>query len=73
MAPAVRARVGRGFRRSLTYTRARVRAQVEEIEDKQKELEAVVNPIFSKLYAGGGGRAGAASEDEDLTMERDEL
>jgi hypothetical protein len=46
---------------------------VEEIEDKQKELEAVVNPIFSKLYAAGGGRAGAASDDEDLTMDRDDL
>jgi hypothetical protein len=27
--------------------------QVEAFEDKQKELEGIVNPIFAKLYAGG--------------------
>ncbi len=41
---------------------------MEEIEERQRELEAVVNPIFSKLYSAGGGKA---AEDEDLTMERD--
>ena len=27
-------------------------------EDKQKELEAVVNPIMTKLYGGAGGAGG---------------
>lgn len=28
--------------------------QVDSYEEKQKELESIVNPIFAKLYAGGG-------------------
>jgi len=30
----------------------------EEYEDKQKELEAIANPIMQKLYAGAGGAPG---------------
>merc|ERR1712057_86391 len=29
-------------------------AEKEEYEEKQKEFEKLVNPIFSKLYQGGG-------------------
>ena len=32
--------------------------QVEEFEHAQKELEAVCNPIISKMYAAGGGAGG---------------
>eukprot|EP00245_Coleochaete_scutata_P002682 TRINITY_DN1364_c0_g1_i3.p1 TRINITY_DN1364_c0_g1~~TRINITY_DN1364_c0_g1_i3.p1 ORF type:complete len:651 (-),score=190.77 TRINITY_DN1364_c0_g1_i3:299-2251(-) len=30
-------------------------AEVEEFEDKQKELEGICNPIISRLYQSGGG------------------
>merc|ERR1712179_779052 len=30
-------------------------AEVEEFNDKQKEIEAVCNPIITKLYQGAGG------------------
>merc|ERR1711962_1427375 len=30
-------------------------AEVEEFNDKQKEIEAVRNPIITKLYQGAGG------------------
>ena len=33
-------------------------AESEEFEDKKKELEAVANPIMTKLYAGAGGEGG---------------
>merc|ERR1712231_33627 len=33
-------------------------AEVEEFADKQKEVEAVCNPIVTKLYAAGGGAPG---------------
>ena len=33
-------------------------ASKEEYEEKQKELEAVANPIMQKLYAGAGGAPG---------------
>ena len=39
-------------------------AEEEEFKDKQKEVEAVCNPIITKLYQGGappaGGMPGAA-------------
>merc|ERR1719354_1110916 len=33
-------------------------AEVEEFNDKQKEVEAVYNPIITKLYQAGGGAPG---------------
>jgi len=33
-------------------------AEVEEFSDKQKEVEAVCNPIITKLYQAGGGAPG---------------
>ncbi|XP_034700089.1 heat shock 70 kDa protein [Vitis riparia] len=32
-------------------------AEVEELEDKLKELEGICNPIIAKMYQGGGGDA----------------
>ena len=37
-------------------------AEVDEFEDKMKELESICNPIISKMYQGAGGAAGM---DED--------
>ena len=33
-------------------------AEVEEFQDKQKEVEGVCNPIITKLYAAAGGAGG---------------
>merc|ERR1712055_693336 len=33
-------------------------AEVEEFNDKQKEVEGVCNPIITKLYQGAGGMPG---------------
>ncbi|CAI9098785.1 OLC1v1035492C1 [Oldenlandia corymbosa var. corymbosa] len=38
-------------------------AEVDELEDKLKELENVCNPIISQMYQGGGGSSGM---DEDV-------
>mmetsp|Transcript_20689 Transcript_20689/g.29096 ORF Transcript_20689/g.29096 Transcript_20689/m.29096 type:complete len:646 (+) Transcript_20689:99-2036(+) len=35
-------------------------AEVEEFEEQKKELEAVANPIMTKLYGGGGNPAASA-------------
>merc|ERR1711920_819455 len=42
-------------------------ADVEEFEEKQKELEGIANPIMSKIYknGGGGGGGGDGEDDED--------
>jgi len=46
-------------------------AEKEEYEEKQKEVEKIVNPIFTKLYQEGGeGGASAADDDEE---DHDEL
>jgi len=35
-------------------------AEIEEFEDKLKELEGLCNPIMQKMYAAGGGAEGGA-------------
>merc|ERR1712061_529494 len=34
-------------------------AEIDEFEDKKKELEAVANPIMTKMYQGGAAAPGA--------------
>merc|ERR1712224_11622 len=41
-------------------------AEVEEFEEKQKELEGIANPIMSKIYQGEGGEGGFDDDDEDF-------
>merc|ERR1712054_436886 len=47
-------------------------AEVEEFEEKQKELEGIANPIMSKVYQQGGGAGGDEDfddEDEDFDFD----
>merc|ERR1712072_1578663 len=37
----------------------------EKLEEKQKELEGIANPIMSKIYQQGGGGEGGDDFDED--------
>jgi len=46
-------------------------SEKDDFEEKQKEVEKVVNPIMSKLYA-AGGEGGAGGEDEEMP-DHDEL
>jgi heat shock protein 5 len=49
-------------------------AEKDEYAEKQKELEAVANPIMTKLYqAGGGGAGGAGGGDDDDIPDHDDL
>ncbi|KAL8497573.1 hypothetical protein ACS0TY_021055 [Phlomoides rotata] len=43
-------------------------AEVDELEDKLKELEGICNPIISKMYqsGGGGGSDGGVPMDDDM-------
>merc|ERR1712072_1448879 len=50
-------------------------AEIEEFEEKQKELEGIANPIMSKIYQQGGGGGGdddEDDEDEDFDFDDDE-
>ena len=40
-------------------------AEVDEFEDKMKELEGVCNPIIAKMYQGGEG-GGVPMDDDDV-------
>ena len=40
-------------------------AEASEFEEKQKELEAVANPIMSKFYQNASGSENAAPNDDD--------
>jgi len=50
-------------------------AEKDDFDEKQKEVEKVVNPIMSKLYAAGGagGAGGGSSEEEEEMPDHDEL
>jgi endoplasmic reticulum chaperone BiP len=49
-------------------------ADKEQYQEKQKELEAVANPILQKVYAaGGGGGAGGDEGSDDSTPDHDDL
>ena len=38
-------------------------AEVEEFEDKMKELENICNPIIAKMYGAGGDAGGPVGDD----------
>ena len=42
---------------TITWLDGNQTAEVDEFEDKQKELEGICNPIISKMYQGAGGAA----------------
>lgn len=46
-------------------------AEKEDFDEKQKEIEAVANPIMRNMYQEGG--AGGAGEGEDYDFGDDEL
>ena len=48
-------------------------AEADEIEDQQKVMEGIINPIFSKLYGAGGGSGGGEDHDDLSADDKDEL
>jgi len=44
---------------AIEWLDANLQASKEEYDQKQEDLEKIVNPIFSKLYQGAGGPGGA--------------
>ena len=47
-------------------------ASVEDLEEKLSEVQAVVNPITSKLYNSGSSDSSSTSE-EEMSRDHDEL
>lgn len=58
------------IREKLDWLDENAQAAKEDFDEKREELESVVNPITSKLYADG---AAGASEDDEPLRDHDEL
>jgi len=59
---------------TLDWLEENPEAETEELQDKQKEIEKVANPIMKKVYGGGDGQGGGYDEDdEDSDFGDDEL
>mmetsp|Transcript_7085 Transcript_7085/g.11186 ORF Transcript_7085/g.11186 Transcript_7085/m.11186 type:complete len:646 (-) Transcript_7085:148-2085(-) len=59
IATADKERAQKSVDETIEWIEKNQNAEVDEFQDKQKELEAIINPILSKLY--GGGDAGATA------------
>jgi len=52
-----KAKIMAAVEETITWLDGNQTAEVDEFEDKQKELEGICNPIISKMYQGAGGAA----------------
>ncbi|MCO5578426.1 hypothetical protein L7F22_032268 [Adiantum nelumboides] len=53
--PADKAKIEKAVNDTIEWLDRNQLAEVEELDDKQKELESLCNPIISKMYQGGAG------------------
>ncbi|XVF86313.1 hypothetical protein PTKIN_Ptkin18bG0029600 [Pterospermum kingtungense] len=53
--PADKEKIGKAINETIEWLDGNQLAEVDEFEDKLKELEGICNPIISKMYQGGGG------------------
>lgn len=50
-----RERIEKAVEETISWLDSNSLAEADELEDKQKELEAIAQPIFSRMYQQGGG------------------
>ncbi|EFJ11785.1 hypothetical protein SELMODRAFT_125427 [Selaginella moellendorffii] len=55
--PADKKKIEEAINKTIEWLDANQLAEVEELEDKQKELEGICNPVIARMYQGGGGAA----------------
>ena len=58
--PADKTKLETAVNETISWLDASQEASKEEYEEKQKELEAIANPIMQKLYGAAGGAPGGA-------------
>lgn len=56
--PAEKAKIEKAIDEAMEWLERNQLAEVDEFEDKLKELEGICNPIIAKLYQGAGGGGG---------------
>lgn len=53
--PADKQKIEKAIDETIEWLDGNQLAEVDELEDKLKELEGLCNPIIAKMYQGGGG------------------
>lgn len=54
LSPEDRERIEKAVDETISWLDNNQLAEVDELEDKQKELEQIAQPIFSRMYQEGG-------------------
>ncbi|KAK4267668.1 hypothetical protein QN277_024420 [Acacia crassicarpa] len=60
--PSDKAKIEKAIDETMEWLERNQLAEVDELEDKLKELEGLCNPIIAKMYQGGGGGAAAGGD-----------
>merc|ERR1712178_389886 len=58
---------------AIEWLEENTEAEKEDLDDKQKEVEKIVNPIMKELYQGSGMPGGAGGDDEEFDFGDEEL
>ncbi|KAF7147462.1 hypothetical protein RHSIM_Rhsim03G0258400 [Rhododendron simsii] len=61
--PVDKRRIEKAVEEALEWLEKNQLAEVDELEDKLKELESICSPIISKMYQGSGGGGGGMDGD----------
>lgn len=61
--PAEKAKIEEAINGAISWLDQNQLAEVDEFEDKMKELEGICNPIIAKMYQGGSAPMGADDDD----------
>jgi L1 cell adhesion molecule like protein len=65
LSPADKKKIEDAIDQAIQWLDSNQLAEVDEFEDKMKELESICNPIIAKMYQGAGPDMGG-SMDEDI-------
>ena len=60
--PDDKAKITTAVEETISWLDGNQTAEIDEFEDKLKELEGICNPIISKMYQGAGGAPGGAPD-----------
>merc|ERR1712070_105836 len=64
--PADKEKITSEIDKAIEWLDANQLAEVDEFQDKLKELEGICNPIMQKMYAAGGGAPGGMPDMPDM-------
>ncbi|PRQ46097.1 putative Heat shock protein 70 family [Rosa chinensis] len=64
--PSDKQRIEKAVEEAIQWLEGNQLAEVDELEDKQKELEGICNPIIAKMYQGAGGAGGMPPMGDDM-------